>query len=133
MKTNLDGRFKTNKEDEKNGKWFDLDQEGTQGFCLRPMKASNPRTKAAMAAHYKPYARLIEIDALEPAKAREISVKIFIQICLVDWKGIEIDGEPAKCEPEAAFKLFMELPDLFDTLEKYANDFSNWKEDLGNC
>lgn len=130
MKTNLDKLYKTNEDYEKNGVWMDISED--TAFLVRPMKGTNPRVKAAMAAYYKPYARQIEMDTLDPKKAREIQVKIFVDVCLVDWKGIEIDGVDTKFSKEAAIKLFVELPDLFDTLQKYANDFTNYKDDLGN-
>jgi hypothetical protein len=130
MKTNLDKFFKTNDDFEKNGVWFDVSDE--IGFLVRPFKGSNPRVKAAMAHHYKPYARQIELGTLDPAKQNEIQIKLFIDVSLVEWKGVEIDDKPAACTPENALKFFLALPDLFDTLWRHANDFTNYKEDLGN-
>lgn len=131
MKTNIDKFFKTDADLEKNGQWHWL-VEDVQGFLIRPFKSSNPRVKAAMAAHYKPHARQVELGTMDPVKEREISIKLFIQVCLVDWKGIEIDGEMAPCTKENALELFKELPDCFDTIWKYANDWTNFKEELGN-
>lgn len=131
MKTNLDKFFKTDKELEANGIWFDLVPEKV-GFLLRPFKASNPRVKAAIASHYKPYARQVEMGTLDQEKHIEIQVKLFIDVCLVDWRGIEVDGKPMAYSAKDAFDFFKALPDLFDTLWKHANDFNNYREDLGN-
>lgn len=131
MKTNLDKFFKTDKALEEKGVWFDISEE--IGFLLRPFKQSNPRVKAAMAHHFKPFARQIEMGTLDDVKQMEIQVKIFIDVCLVDWKGVEIDDKLVECTPENALKFFTNLPDLFDTLWKHASDFSNYKiEDVGN-
>ncbi len=130
MKTNLDGMFKTDIELEKNGVWFMLNEK--TGFLVRAFKAHNPRVKSAMAIHYKPYARQIEMGTLDISKQHEINVKLFLDVCLVDWKGIEIDGKDAACTKEVAAQFFISLPELFDTLWKYANDFNNYKEDVGN-
>jgi hypothetical protein len=130
MKTNLDKIFKTSKDLESGGVWFDISDE--TGFLLRPFKGTNPRTKAAMARYYKPYARQVEMGTLAQEKEDEIQVKLFIDICLVDWKGVEIDGNIVECTPEEALKLFKNLPDLFDTLWRHSNDFNNYREDLGN-
>lgn len=130
MKSNLDSFFKTSEDLEKNGVWFDISDE--VGFLIRPFKASNPRVKAALALYYKPYARQIDLGTLELAKQQEINIKLFVNVCLVDWKGIEIDGQKADHGQENAVKLFTLLPALFDTLWKHANDFSNYKEELGN-
>lgn len=130
MKTNLDKHFKTSEELEKNGVWFDISDN--VGFLLRPFKTTNPRVKAAMAHYYKPYARQVELGTLDQAKQLEIQIKIFIDVCLVDWKGVEIDDKVAEYKPEVALKFFTALPDLFDTLWRHATDFNNFKEDLGN-
>lgn len=130
MKTNLDTFFKTDEELESGGVWFDISDK--IGFLVRPFKGSNPRVKAALATHYKPYARQIEMGSLDETKQMEIQVKMFIQVCLVDWKGVEIDGKPASFSKETALEFFMELPELFNTLWRHANDYTNYKEDLGN-
>lgn len=130
MKTNLDKFFKTSDHFEKNGVWFEI-EEGV-GFLLRPFKPSNPRIKEALAHHYKPYARQVEMGTLGQEKQLEIQTKVFIDVCLVEWKGIEIDGKLAELTKENALKFFLALPDLLDTLWKYASDFNNYKEELGN-
>lgn len=131
MKSNLDGLFKASEELEKNGVWFDVVAD-TTGFLLRPFRPTNPRVKAALAAHYKPYARQVEMGTLDQKKELEIKIKMFIDVCLVDWKGVEIDGKEVECNKENALKLFKSLPDLFTTLQGYAEDFSSFKEDVGN-
>lgn len=130
MKTNLDKFFKTNENLEKNGVWFDISND--VGFLLRPFKQTNPRIKAAMASHYKPFARQIEMNSLSLEKQLEININVFIDVCLADWKGVEIDDKPVECTPDNARKFFTALPDLFDTLWKHASDFNNYREDLGN-
>lgn len=130
MKTNLDQHFKTDATLEEGGVWFDISTK--TGFLVRPFKQTNPRVKAAMAKHFKPFARQVEMNTLEPEKQLEIQIGIFIDVCLADWKGVEIDDKEVECTPENAKKLFKALPDLFDTLWKHAGDFNNYKEDLGN-
>lgn len=128
--SNLDSLFKTSDDLEKNGVWFELDSK--TGFLLRPFRQSNPRIKAAMAKYYKPYARQIDNDTLDLEKQREINMNLFMDVCLVDWRGIEIDGEEKPFDRESALTLFKRLPELFDNLWKHAQDFKNYKEDLGN-
>lgn len=130
MKTNLDKFFKTSEALEKNGVWFEISDK--IGFLLKPFKATNPKVKSAMATHYKPYAKQVEMGTLDLDKQQEIQIKIFIDVCLEDWRGVEIDGQEVECSPENAHKFFKALPELFDTLWRHANDFSNYREDLGN-
>ncbi len=130
MKTNLDSMFKTDERAEKEGRMFEIDAK--VGFLLKPFKNTNPSVKAAVAAHYKPYARQIDLGTLDEKKALELNVKVFVQACLVDWKGVEIDGKPAVCKPEVAVPFFIALPDLFNTLWAHCQDFKNYREDVGN-
>lgn len=131
MKTNLDKLFKTNTVLEKEGVDFALDDKTS--FRIRRFNSSNPRVKAAMAAYYKPYARQIEMGTLPVEKSDEIAIRLFIDVCLVSWEGVEDEkGQPIEMTKENAFEMFKSLPDLFATLQKHANDFENYKEELGN-
>lgn len=131
MKTNLDKHFRTNSGLEKDGVEFALDDKTS--FLIRRFNSQNPRVKAAMAAYYKPYARQVELGTLPQEKSDEITMKLFIDVCLASWQGIEDEkGNPIECNKENALKIFKSLPDLFDSLWKHANDFVNYKEDVGN-
>jgi hypothetical protein len=131
MKTNLDSLFKTNDKFESDGIWFEL-KEGV-GFLVRRFGGlNNTKMKAAMTKHYKPYIRQIQLGELDPRIERKILIKLFVDSSLIDWKGIEIDGKDTVYNPEIAVSFFEELPELFDALTKYSQDYSNFKEELGN-
>lgn len=131
MKTNLDKHFKTDTNLEKEGVDFALDDKTS--FRVRRFNGSNPRVKAAMAAYYKPYARQIEMGTLPQEKSTEIQVHLFVDVCLAAWEGVEDEsGKPIEFSKQNAISLFKSLPELFETLWKYANDFANYKEELGN-
>lgn len=138
VKSNLDSVFKTDKAVEETGVWFNIDSK--TGFLIRPFSAANPTIKAAMAKFFKPYAYQIDHGTLDAEKEREISVKVFVHACVVDWKGVEIDGKEVAFDKESAIKLFVSLPELYKTLMRYAEDFRNYKvedpadkEIVGNC
>lgn len=131
MKTNLDLHFKTNTSLEKDGVEFEINDKTS--FLVRRFNSSNPRVKAAMAAYYKPYSRQIEMGTLPTEKADDIAVRLFVDVCLVSWKGVEDDkGAPIECTKENAVSLFKSLPDLFTVLQGHASNFENYKEELGN-
>jgi len=138
MGSNLDKLFKTDEKLQQDGVNFVIQEKDEAkgikeiSFLIRHFVGTNPRVKAAMAHHYKPFARLIEMGTLDQKKQDEITLKLFIDVCLVDWKGVEIDGKEAECNKDNALKLFIRLPELFNTLWKHANDFDNYREDLGN-
>lgn len=127
MKTNLDSLFKADKDLSEKGVEFVVNDKVS--FFVRRIGPNNPRAKAALAKHYKPYARQVEMGTLDQDKEREIQIKVFVAMGLVDWKGIEIDGQIAECNMENAVKLFKALPDLFNSVQAYAEDYKNFKED----
>ena len=130
MKSNLDKHFKVDENLAKDGVEFAIDDK--THFRVRYLNASNPRVKAAMAVHYKPYARQIDLGTLDQETQNQIRIKLFIDICLVSWSGVEDEGKELECNPQNAMALFKHLPTLFGTLWDYANDHTNYKEDVGN-
>lgn len=130
MKTNLDADFKTNSAYEKDG--VDIVIREGLSFRVRRFNAQNPRVKAAMAAYYKPYARQVELGTLDQSIVDDITRKLFVDVCLASWEGVEIDGKEAEFDKETALNLFRHLPDLFDTLWRAANNMDNYKEVVGN-
>lgn len=110
-----------------------MDLSEKTGFLVRRFGGLNsPKVKAAFARFYKPYARQIEAGTLDEKKEKEITAKVFVDSCLVDWKGVEIDGQEVKFSHEAAVKLLLALPDLMQSLQNHALDANNYREDLGN-
>lgn len=131
MKTNLDKLFKNDKSLEESGIWLKLSEE--TGFLVRRFGGYNSqKVKSALAKHYKPYARLVENGTLDPIKEKEIMIKVFVESCLIDWKGVEIDGVETPFSMEIAVKFFTALPELSETIVNYASDSKNYREDLGN-
>jgi hypothetical protein len=132
MKTNLDSLFKTDENLEKSGIWFELSE--TVGFLIKRFGGLNsPKVKMEMAKFYKPYARQIESGTMDPVKEKEIMLKVFVNACVLDWKGIEIDGAITPYSADACVKLLSGLPDLAETLISYSSDSKNYREDVGNC
>lgn len=131
MKTNIDKIFKNDETLEKSGIWFEI--KSGVGFLIKRFGGMNsPAIKLELARHYKPYARQIENGTLDDAKEKEISMKVFINSCVVDWKGIEVDGSEVPFSKEKCLELFTSLPELAETLLNYATDTKNFREDLGN-
>lgn len=131
MKTNLDSIFKTDKSLETEGMWFVV-KEGVE-FQMRRFGGYNEsKIKAAMAIHYKPYARLFENGTMSSDKQREIMIKVFVDACLIGWKGVEVDGKEVEFSKDAAVELLNALPDLYEKLNTYASDQANYREDVGN-
>lgn len=138
MKSSIDDVFKVDSQYAEGGVIFMVKApdsetgEGEVSFRLRHFSPENPRTKAALASYLKPHARQIEIGTLDQKIRSEVEMKLLIDISLVSWTGITIDDKPAECNKENALKLFKHAPELFRSLLAYAQDFKNYKEDVGN-
>lgn len=131
MKTNLDEIFKTDETMESEGIWF-LIREGV-GFRVKRFGGHNSMpVKKALARYYKPYTHQIEKGTLDVKKEREILTRVFVESCVTDWKGIEIDGQEKPFSVADCVSLFTSRPDLADTIQSYASDMANYKETLGN-
>lgn len=131
MSTNLDSLFKNDTKSEESGVIFDIGNG--VNFTLRRFGGVNSKkVQKAVAFYHKPYARLIELGTMDEKLLEVINIKVFCESCLVTWEGIEMDGQKLECNLDNAVKLFVELPELFATLFKHANDTANYKSDLGN-
>lgn len=131
MKSNLDSLFKSDSNLEKDGVWFKVSEDVS--FLIRRFGGSNSqKVKLALAKYHKPKARLIELDQLSIEETAVIMAKVFCDACLVDWKGVEIDGQEVPYTFENGVDLFTKLPELFQTLHSYSSGFESFKEDLGN-
>lgn len=132
MKSNLDNLFKNSEGLEKDGIWFYLEGEEV-GFRLKRFGGFNSTiVKKAMNKHLKPYAKQIELGLLSQEKETAVMTRVFVEASLVDWKGVEIDGQEVAFEKELAVKFLTGLPELTDTLSEHATDSKNYREDLGN-
>jgi hypothetical protein len=131
MKTNLDSAFKTDTSLEIEGVWFEI-QDGVKFKCRRFGGMNSQKVKAISAKYLKPFLKQIELGTLSEQKSREITVKSFVESCLVDWSGVVVDGVEAPFTVESAIKLLVELPALAETLIKYSGEMNPYKEDLGN-
>ena len=131
MKSNLDKLYKTNAEEEVEGIWFEI-AEGVK-FRIKRFGGKNGEAfKRSMAKHHKPHAHRIQKGTLPADQENEIMTRVFVETSLIDWEGVEIDGECKDFERELAVKFLNDLPELANDLIGYATDAENYREDLGN-
>lgn len=132
MKTNLDSLFKTDSNLEKEGIWFDV-SIGISFKLKRFGGANSVKVSQSMAKYHKPFAKLIEAKKLSEEETTEIMAKVFVDCCLVDWKGVtNEEGKEIECNFDNAVQLFKSLPELFNTLFQYCQGVDSFREDLGN-
>lgn len=141
MKTNLDKKFKTNVGEETEGIWFEVGEGAA--FKLRRYGGANSQALISATAKWKkPFARQIEMKTITPEKSQELNIRVFVDTCLSDWKGIQTEKENAETKEkemveipfseENALELFRDLPELMDTLFVQCMDSNNYRGALVN-
>jgi len=127
MKTNLDSLVMTDSDLEKEGIEFEY---GPVVFTVRRFGGRNPKLKAAHAKYFKQHSRAIEMGTMEDSKLEEITIKAFVDSCMVKWSGLK-DGEGKEIpySAEGAFTFFKERSDLFNAVLDYAKDHRNYLKD----
>jgi len=131
MKSNLDVMYKNNPVLEKEGIEF-IVSEKISFTVRRWMGLHSFEVKKKLAHKHSPFVRQIEAGTLSEEKSKEIIISLFVDTCVVSWKGVEIDGVEKEFNRDDCIKLFTSLPDLCDSLLAYASDTKNYREELGN-
>ena len=86
----------------------------------------------------RPYRRQIQEDTMDITLANKLLIEAFAEAVVLDWEGVTtVSGKKVPFTPEAAIKLFTDLPDLFNELREAAAKQSNFRaaeaqEDVGN-
>lgn len=131
---NLYEVYSSNEEMEKNGVWFEMSD--TVGFKVKKFGGANAKKIQQLQAKYlKPYTRMMKAGKMDEKLERKLYVEIFVDGCLVDWKGVtDKDGKVLEFTRDNAISIMNDLPNLFDEVVNFCvdNDGVNFKEDLGN-
>jgi len=132
MKTNLDKFFANDEKSETEGIWVEV-ADGVEFKLKRFGGRNSSKIKYLQQKYLKPYARQIEKGLLDDKKERALYIKIFVEACMVDWKGIKDESDATiDYSLDNAQQLFTDLPDLFDFLVGSATNDEAYREDLGN-
>jgi hypothetical protein len=127
METNLDSMFKSDESCEKEGIVMDFGKGIT--FTVRRFGGFNSaKIREKVAKKNKPYAFQIQQGTLD----EKISEKLSVEVCLVNWSGVVVDGAEAPFSQEMAVKLMLARPELYNKIFDFASTFDNYKADVGN-
>jgi len=107
-------------------------------FRLARAGGANAKFSKAMEAKTRPYRRQIQEDTMDITLANKLLIEAFAETVVLGWEGITTtNGKKIPFTPEAAIKLFTDLPDLFNELREAAGKQSNFRatevlDDVGN-
>jgi hypothetical protein len=121
MKTSFDADFKTNLEDAENGKWFTI----TGGVELKIRSANSKASEAVRRKLESGYRGKIP----ESVK-RDITLRHIAQGLIVDWRGVEIDGELQTTYDAKKMEVILkEMPALIGVVADICSDVAAFQGD----
>ena len=106
------------------GVWFYF--KNKYGFKLKSISKENKVWNKSVNAFMKTN-RIESLDKI-PEWLRKDFIKIFISCVVVDWKGVEFDGKPAKFTGDNVLMVFEKLPQVFHACMEFASEIDNYKE-----
>jgi hypothetical protein len=137
MMTNLFAMYGSDKNLETKGKWIVLGpDENATAFLIARAGGANTKFSKLLAEKLRPWQKLIQHNARKPTQEvldiiTKMQKETFVEACLLDWRNVRIEesGENVPYSPEAAFKLFDQLPDLFLDLFNQADQVQTFQHD----
>jgi hypothetical protein len=114
---------------------FELHLGGGAYITLARAGGGNVRYERAVTKHLAPHRAARDAGTLENAMADTILHNVYADAVVLDWRGIELDGEPLPYSRDNAYKLLHELPDLWRIVQDAAGKLANFRQaevqDLG--
>lgn len=117
--------FGTNKKKEEEGVWV----KAGDGAEFKIARANNPTATKLSNELMRPYRHLQRVNKVPKDVQEEVGYEVLSRAILLDWKGIMADGVAVPFSPEAAKKLFKELPDFADFVAGYAQEVTIFQDE----
>lgn len=127
------GTYKTFKTDETieatDGVTLDYGEAGK--FTIHRAGGSNQKFKNYANAKMKPYTRQIQQGTMDDKVAAELNAEIFARTVIVGWEGVTgPDDQPLAFTHDNCKQLLIDLPDLFQDIQKAAQDASLFRKQV---
>jgi hypothetical protein len=120
--------YKSDSAKENAGVWIPI---GPYQFKLARAGGGNNEFKKLGSQRFKPYAAAIQNDTLPEAIAMQLTVEIFVETVVKDWKDVgDADGNPLPFSKEKCAELFEQLPDLFAEVRDASMRVANFRADV---
>lgn len=115
--------------------WLDheppLTEDGEPDGRIRVARAGNPKARAfsrKSARKYRNLARRSGGDLPDHIVMEQLR-KQYAQTILLDWEGVEIEGEEPDYDPDLGERVFEADPDFLDTVINIANEAQAFRSD----
>lgn len=123
-KSSLYSRFATDKKVEaESGIVLDYGDAGS--IRIHRAGGANQRFKNYTTATLKPYTRQINTGTMDEDTSRKLTAQIYAKTVIVGWEGVcGPDGETLEFTEENVIKVLLDLPELFEDIQRAAQDAS---------
>ena len=117
--------FGTDKVKEKDGVWQDMGD----GLKMRIARIGNPKYQKRFEALSKPHRRALRRGTLSNEIAEKLLIQCMSETIVLDWEGIEENGEEIQFSVENATRILTDYPELRKYVEDIANEMEGYKAD----
>jgi hypothetical protein len=104
------------------GKWFTLQDGGR----VRVAKLGCKAFTAEVQRLQKPHVGVLRSGGDTAETLDLITIKAMSKTVLLDWEGLDIDGEPVEYSPENAERLLTEYPEFREFISQLSVDRKNF-------
>ncbi len=119
--------------------WIEWGTTGASFLLARANGHDNVKFKAAMERKLRKYRTEIRLEVLSDDLQTAATLEVYAETVVLDWKGVSgpdttdkagkrVPGPPLAFSREACIKLFSDLPELFDEIQRVAMDRKTFQD-----
>lgn len=118
-------KFKTNQQSEQEGVWVPLDK-GTKVLIAR---TGNPRYKEYLRNKLSPYRLQLKTNSMDEEVAQRIIIETLAKTILLDWEGIQENGETIPYNYANAVDILTKYKDFRELISTTAEEMDLFKDE----
>lgn len=106
---------------------------GAEGVWVEVLDGVEVKVIATSSAEFKKFAQTqmksYQSLGIEPSieEGEKLGAKAFSHCAVKDWKGVEVDGQNIPFTPDAALKLFQDIPEFLRLVVQAATTLDNFR------
>lgn len=117
--------FGTDKTKEQEGVWHDLGDD----LRMKIARIGNPNYQKRFQALSKPHRRAIRRGTLSDDVAEKLMIQCLAETIVLDWEGLEENGEPVPYSMDEAIRILTDYPELRNYINDIANELEGYQEE----
>lgn len=109
---------------------YSLDDNGKPiNFRIARAGGANTKYSTVLAKLVKPYRRQLQTETVSPDTIQRIMREVYAETIVLGWENVrDENGNEMEFTKENVIKLFTDLPDVFETIQEFANGNSAFLE-----